>query len=147
MIEYVTRATDVILLLLGQHTLRATRSQCIKVYDNANLCEFAGITLGHLKSRRESKYEGIIHPCDQFEFAGITPGHLKSHRESKHEGIIYPCDQCEFASTHPTNLKRHKADKHEGNIHHCDQCEYFAQNLKRHKKSKHFQVSFWKQAV
>ena len=47
------------------------------------------------------------------------------------------CAECEYATTTADNLSRHKKSKHEGIRYFCDVCEFTftnASNLRRHKK-------------
>ena len=103
-------------------------------------CEYAAMTLRHLKQHKYSKHEGLRYPCKQCDFAATDPSNLKRHIKTKHEGIRYPCDQCEYAATTLQLLKQHKESQHEGIRYPCDQCDYTVTRpsyLKQHSESKH----------
>ena len=52
------------------------------------------------------------YPSSQCDYRATLTGHLKSRVESKHEGVRYPCPQCEYVVTTTSNLKSHNKCKH-----------------------------------
>ena len=121
----------------------ANRKKGYKAY-SCDQCEYTGAQLGHLKTHKESKHEGIRYPCDQCEYTSTQPSNLKRHKESIHKGTRYSCDQCEFTGL-KSALIHHKKTKHEGIKYPCDQCNFTTShlgNLNQHVESKHFGIRY-----